>query len=212
MIRLAITVEGETEEDFVNQVLAPYLYDFEVYSTAMLVGGARRRSGRGGNVTIERVASDLATNYHRFHIATSLVDFYGFKDKGPRTVEQLEVDITQEVARNLHGSLDERKVIPYVQLHEFEGLLFSEVDAFSDVLGSEATVITQLANIRAQFTTPEDINDDPNTAPSKRIEQLLPRYNKRLNGPEIAGAIGLSTIRAQCPRFNEWLTRLESLA
>jgi hypothetical protein len=211
VIRLAITVEGESEEDFVNQVLAPYLYDFEVYSTPRLAGEARRRSRRGGNVSIERVASDLATNYHSFDFVTSLVDFYGFKDKGTRTVEQLEVDIAKEVEKRLQSNWDERKVISYVQRHEFEGLLFSQVSGFRSVLGAEESVLGKIERIRAQFSTPEDINDNPDTAPSKRITQIIPRYNKRVNGPPIAQAIGLTTIRRECPRFNRWVARLESL-
>lgn len=212
MTRLAITVEGPSEEDFVKQVIAPHLYDFEVYSTPRLVGEARSRSKRGGNVTVERVASDLATNYHNFDFVTSLVDFYGFKDKGTRTVEQLEVDIAQEVAKRLQSSWDARKVISYVQRHEFEGLLFSQVNGFSSVLGADESVLGRLESIRSQFPSPEDINDNRTTAPSKRIKQIIPKYNKRVNGPLIAQEIGLATIRAQCPRFNEWLTRIEGLA
>ena len=158
------------------------------------------------------MASDLATNYHRFDFATSLVDFYGFKDKGARNVEQLEAEITQDVAKRLRNSWDERKVISYVQRHEFEGLLFSEVNGFDSILGVDESVLGKMESIRAQFSTPEDINDSPNTAPSKRIKQLLPRYNKRVNGPQIAQSIGLPSIRRECPRFNSWVARLESLA
>ena len=158
MIRLAITVEGETEEDFVNQVLAPLLYTFEVYPTPKLVGTARRSRGGGGNVSIERVAADLASNYYDFDFVTSLVDFYGFKDKGTRTVEQLEQDITQEVSRKMRRNWDERKVISYVQRHEFEGLLFSEVNAFGNVPGADTLALEQLESIRDQFHSPEDMD------------------------------------------------------
>ena len=212
MIRLAIAVEGQTEEDFVNQVLAPHLHTREIYSSPILLGRARGNSGAGGNVTIERVASDLATNYYRFDVVTSLVDYYGFKDKGTRPVEQLEQVIGREVRERIRQDPDERKILPYVQMHEFEGLLFSEAGAFGDVLGADTSAVEQLESIRAQFSTPEDINDNPNTAPSKRIKRILPDYDKRIEGPILANAIGLPTIRAQCPRFNYWLTRLESLA
>lgn len=65
--------------------------------------------------------------------------------------------------------------------------------------------------MRARFSTPEDINDDSETAPSKRIAGTIPHYRKRLHGPEVAERIGLSAIRTECPRFHDWLTRLESL-
>ncbi len=67
----------------------------------------------------------------------------------------------------------------------------------------------QLERIRGKFSTPEDIDDSPDTAPSKRIEALLPRYRKRIDGPLLAQTIGLETIRLECPRFREWMQRLE---
>lgn len=212
MIRLAITVEGVTERGFVNQVLAPHLEAREIYPSSMLLGRTRRSNDSGGNVTIGRLAVDMAAQYHRFDFVTSLVDFYGFRDKGTRTVEELEQDIIQEVERRLRVNWDRRKMVPYVQLHEFEGLLFSQVNGFINVPGADRPILRQLQGIRGQFPSPEEINDNPDTAPSKRIEQLLPRYNKRVNGPSIAQAIGLPTIRRECPRFHNWVSHLESLA
>ena len=212
MIRLAITVEGETEEDFVRQVLALHLNSKEIYPFPILLGRANTKVGGGGNVTIERLATDMASHYHRFDFVTSLVDFYGFKDKENRTVEELERDIIQDIDRRLTPNWDRRKTVPYVQRHEFEGLLFSRVDAFTTLPQVSQEILQELTAIRKEYHTPEDINDNPDTAPSKRITQLIPRYNKRVNGPGIARQIGLTTIRNQCPRFDSWLTRLESLA
>ena len=212
MIRLAITVEGETEEDFINEVLAPHLNSKDIFPFPILLGRVDRKVGGGGNVTIGRLAADVASNYHRFDFVTSLVDYYGFKDKGTRNVVELEKTITEEVDRRLRPNWDSRKVIPYVQLHEFEGLLFSQVSGFLNVPGADQEAIRQLESIRGQFPSPEEINDDPNTAPSKRILEVLPDYIKRTDGPLVAQSIGLTTIRRECPRFNCWLTRLESLS
>ena len=68
-----------------------------------------------------------------------------------------------------------------------------------------------LRALRAQFPTPEQINDNSDTAPSKRIAGVVLRYNKRVHGPLLAEMIGMDTIRAECPRFNAWITRLEAL-
>ena len=211
MIRVAITVEGLTERVFVNQVLAPHLETREIYSSTVLLGRSANRVGVGGNVTIDRLAADMVSNYHRFDFVTSLVDFYGFRDKGTRSVGELEQAITQEVEERIQRNWDERKVIPYVQLHEFEGLLFSQVNSFLNVPGADQSTLQDLEGVRVQFPSPEDINDSPNTAPSKRIMQVLPDYVKTIDGPQIAQAIGLSTIRTECPRFNSWVARLESL-
>ena len=212
MIRLAVTVEGATERNFVNRLLGPHLQSREIYPSAILLGSARSGTGVGGNVTVERVASDMADHYHSFDFVTSLVDFYGFRDKGTRTVDQLEQDIVQGVGGRLRPNWDRTKVIPYVQLHEFEGLLFSLVSSFIDVPGASEAALQQLGDIRSLFPSPEEINDNPNTAPSKRIWQMLPEYVKTVDGPQIAQTIGLPAIRAQCPRFNQWVTRLESLS
>ena len=106
-------------------------------------------------------------------------------------------------------TIHERFVFPYVQMHEFEGLLFSDVGTFERVI--PGAPIDDLRSIRAAFDRPEDINDDPNTVPSKRIRQLIPMYRKRLHGPGVAGEIGLDAIRSECPRFDGWLHRLEAL-
>ena len=108
---------------------------------------------------------------------------------------------------------DSRRVIPYVQQHEFESLLFSDVDAFAAVLpGVSNEVVPTLRHIRSQFPSPEDINDNPATAPSKRIAGAVPEYRKVVHGPLIAGETGLDTIRRECRRFNAWMERLEALA
>ena len=102
-------------------------------------------------------------------------------------------------------------VLPYVQVHEFEGLLFSHVDAFESVF-PRSVPIADLRSIRLRFATPEDINDSKDTAPSRRIAKLFQDYRKRLHGPMVAAAIGLERMRNECPRFDTWLRRLESLA
>ena len=103
-------------------------------------------------------------------------------------------------------------MIAYVQKHEFEGLLFSDVTAFGASIGASNQSITQLQETRLAFLTPEDINDNKETAPSKRIAKAISKYQKPLDGPLVAMQIGLDKIRAQCPRFNDWVTRLETLA
>ena len=154
----------------------------------------------------------MANLYWNFDSVTSLVDFYGFRGKGTDTVDQLEQKVFNEVDTKISRSWNQSRVFPYVQMHEFEGLLFTDVRAFAAVPSATPETIETLESIHSGFATPEDINDSSDTAPSKRIERLLPRYQKVVHGPDIAAAIGLEAIREECPRFNEWLSRLESLA
>ena len=90
--------------------------------------------------------------------------------------------------------------------------MFSNVNAFAAaMLDTLEQDIERLAAIRSRFQTPEDINDNQDTAPSKRIVSVIPRYRKRLEGPEVAKVIGLPVIRGECPRFSNWLAKLEHL-
>ena len=203
-------MEGQTEEEFVRSVIANHLRPFGVEPTPILIGRARSASG-GGNVSAQRLASDMANLYWNFDSVTSLVDFYGFQGKEDRTVGELEQHVHWEVRANIHYGWDERRVVPYIQKHEFEGLLFSNVRAFEAVTSVSERDIMQLSEIRSLFPTPEEINCNPNTAPSKRIAQVIKSYQKRLHGPVVADEIGLAVIRGQCPRFDNWIKRLESL-
>ncbi len=153
----------------------------------------------------------MAGLYPNFDAVTSLVDFYGFRDKGTRTVDELEDHLAKEVQSRVSSHWDQRRVIPYVQKHEFEGLLFSDVRAFSALASVTDHQVDELGVVRSLFPSPEDINDNPDTAPSKRIKNVLPGYQKVVDGSLVATKMGLGTIRAECRRFDEWLARLESL-
>ena len=211
MIRLAVSVEGQTEESFVKDVLASHLRPSEIEPTPILLGNARG-SGGGGNVSMQRLSSEMSTLFWNYDAVTSLVDFYGFVGKASRTVQELERDLNQRIQENVTTAWDQRRVVPYIQRHEFEGLLFSDVNAFGTVLVSVTEqAIVQLRAVRTLFPTPEDINDSQVTAPSKRIARVIPGYRKRLHGPLVAGEIGLTVTRRECPRFDNWLMQLEAL-
>lgn len=204
MIRLAIVVEGATEEEFVKQVLAKRLYSCGVDSRAILSGGA---------LPINKLASWMYRLYWNFDFVTSLFDFYGFPRKqSGESIEDIERRIDEEIDRLFRKDWDCTRVFAYVQRHEFEGLLFSDVEAFVKVVpGVTRQSMKSLQGIRGCFPTPEDIDDGPTTAPSKRILKLIPAYRKLLYGPLVAKEVGLARIRTECPRFDSWVSRLESL-
>ena len=210
MTRVAVSVEGQTEEEFVKNVLADHLRGRHVEATPILVGRSRGKSG-GGNVSVHRLASDMAMLFRGFDFVTSLVDFYGFVGKGDSSPAELEERIHDAVCDKLTGNWDQSRVFPYVQKHEFEGLLFSNVEVFQTLIDLPEESIQELRRIREAFPTPEDINDNTATAPSKRIASIIPRYDKVLYGSIVAMDTELDVIRDACPRFGNWLGRLESL-
>lgn len=204
MKRLCIICEGKTEAEFVKACLAPYLMDRNITAEPILIGRT---------VNVERIVSHVRKVYRSFDYTSTLVDYYGFGGAGGRGKLQLEADILAQ-AGNLIGGFDHSRVIPYIQMHEFEALLFSDIESFYwlvDGWNEQARVNLQV--IRNQFNTPEDINNSVNTAPSKRLEKIFPGYDdiKAEYGPIIASDIGLPKIRQECPLFNAWVTRLENL-
>jgi hypothetical protein len=211
MIRVCVVCEGPTEANFVQQCLSPHLANFKVYAYASVL---RAPSGnhKGGRVTIERLAKHLSHEYRSFDRLTTLVDFYGFKDRGGRSRAEVEQAILKAVEKSTTG-LDARFLLPYVQMHEFEGLLFTDPGAFELAQDGWSEEVKQsLEAVVHEFPTPEDINDSPESAPSKRILQIFPQgtYSKTEHGPLIADAIGIDAIRAKCPAFNEWIGKLEA--
>ena len=148
-----------------------------------------------------------------------MVDYYGLPSTWPgrepanalRTgaekANAVEKAIFDDISAGM-GSVDPRRFIPYVVMHEFEGLLFS--DPAQLALGiRRANLSRQFQAIRDRFETPEEIDDSPETAPSKRIQELHQTYAKIVNGNAVVQQIGLPTILRECPLFRGWIVRLE---
>ncbi len=227
MARLLVHVEGQTEESFVNEILRPYLVSrgFESVS-ARIMGNARLRRRRGGIRPWPTVRKDIIGHLRqdRNCTATTMVDFYGLPQRGDGAwpgragANGLEIHgkalfveeaMLRNLTENLESDLDAKRFVPFVIMHEFEGLLFSDCAAFSQGIGRQ-DLESRLRDIRDQFETPEDINDSPLTAPSKRVQDLVPGYEKPFLGTLAALEIGLDRIRAECRHFSDWLQRLES--
>jgi hypothetical protein len=224
MPRLLLHVEGQTEETFVNEVLADHLRALG-YSmvSARLVGNPRVK--RGGIRPWSGIKRDIVR--HLRHdpaaIVALMVDYYGLPGDWPGRTDAPEQNSTAKKAMHVEqrliadviaefsASFDQRRFVPLVMMHEFEALLFSDPDKFAQAIG-KSHLAGELGSIRDKFDSPEDIDDSPATAPSKRIEALFPGYEKPLSGTIAALDIGLAKMREQCPHFNQWLTRLEVLS
>jgi uncharacterized protein DUF4276 len=183
---------------------------------------------RGGFVAYEQLARDLLLwmkqDQHPESWFTTLVDFHklpadfpGQSTLAPNLDTQARAaHFEGELASDIVERLDElpvsRRLIPYIQMHEFEALLFSDPSAFLAAYPGNQPLVDRLASIRAEFDSPEDIDDGSTTSPSKRILDILPGYQKPVAGILIARRIGLATIRRECRHFNDWLVRLIALA
>ena len=212
MKRLCIICEGQTELGFVTELLVPHLQTFgiDAYATLLTAGSKQQR---GGKVSVPRLGQHIRNEYHNVRFITTLVDYYGFEDVNGRSKKQLEQDILNQAQSLIGQCFNAHYVRPYVQMHEFEALLFSDISKFQlhDAWNNESE--TKLQRVCNRFATPEYINNSRQTAPSKRLDNIFPGYgkNKTLYGPLIAEDIGLAKIRQECPLFNNWIGQLEKL-
>jgi hypothetical protein len=216
--RLLFLVEGQTEETFVNRVLAPHLWSFDKAPEVTRVATKRvqgRRAFRGGMASYSRVIEDLRRLLaSRPDAVTTLFDYYALPRDFPGLASLPTAagcyDRVAHVEHAFAESVADHRFLPNLVLHEFEGLLFAGPPAINRILLDEAGA-AELLTIAAGYASPEEIDDGPETHPSRRIERLLPAYQKVRHGPLIAEQIGLATIRARCPHFDAWLGRLEAL-
>lgn len=227
--RLLVHVEGVTEETFVNEVLAERLIALGYQRVgARLLGNARQRDRRGGIRGWATVRRDISRHLLEDAgcIATMMVDYYGLPQSGdkawpgrapatalsvPERGPCVEMALLNDLAQHIEGAFDRRRFIPFVIVHEFEGLLFSDCEAFARGIG-QSGLAEKLQAIRDQFASPEEINDSSTMAPSKRVEALVAGYSKPLYGNLAALEVGLDSMTADCPHFRDWLTRLEVAA
>ncbi|MFH1859714.1 MAG: DUF4276 family protein [bacterium] len=226
MNRLLVHVEGETEEMFINDMLGPHLCRCGYSNvSARLVGNSRQRNRRGGIKAWSAVRKDIVNHLREDPccLATTMVDYYALPQSGgkawpsreaasmmPFTQKAITIEnaLLEDICRELGNGFDSHRFIPFVIMHEFEGLLFSDCQGFGRGIGLPR-LATEFQSIRDQFSSPEEINDSSETAPSKRVEKLIQGYEKPLLGTLAILEIGLDAIRRECPHFNRWLTRLE---
>jgi Domain of unknown function (DUF4276) len=225
MARLYLFAEGETERTFADAILKPHLADLGVFLLRPpLIRHARRRgrAHRGGGRNYESMHSDilsfLAQEKAGDVFFTTMIDLYALPKRFPRRDESegLRNNPLQRVEfleRAFDDDIGDRRFIPYMQLHEYEAILFSNPAWFGYFYVGHDAQIAALQAIADQWPTLEYIDDGPTSAPSKRIIAHFPDYGaaKTDAGPQVAELIGLKSIRAKCPHFHAWLSRLEAL-
>ncbi len=218
MLKVLALVEGQTEEAFVKRLLAPVLVPHGIVLIPVILATKRLVCGdkhRGGYIPYSRLRSELRRLLGDSSAAcvTTMIDFYGLPPGFPGR-ESPSGQSSQERARSVEAAwaaeIDHLRFLPHLSLHEFEGLLFSDAAEMARSL-DQPNLAADFSRIRANFPTPEDINDHETTAPSRRIRDLFPEYNKPFYGELVAERIGIDRIRAECPHFSQWLNALESL-
>lgn len=217
--RVVVLVEGPTELNFIKQFLSPIMSLKGVHLHPQYTGkpGSHRRSLRYARIR-QDILAVLKQNTDNY--CTTMFDYYGLSADWPGRTEAashsqseksrlIEDGVSRDIATELGDSLNLSRLIPYVQMHEFEAILYSDISILADSTG---IAFTQLDEIVQQFSSPEEINDNPQSAPSKRIIRLCNNYSKTIMGITVAQKTGIDTIRQKCSHFNDWINNLERLA
>lgn len=211
MKRLYIIVEGQTEQEFVRTLIATYLQQYGIFEvTPILIRTSK--TGRGGFVNYQHLKNDaerLLKSGKRDFIVSMFIDFFRCPEvphKEKWSVKNSHTEQAEIMEQCIKEDIEDARFIPYIQLHEFEALLFASNKGFETFFTEKQKEKTlQIIN---SYDNPEDINTTPEGAPSKRIITIKDDYDKVLEGNLIALEVGFAKIIEKCPRFKAWIERL----
>ena len=213
-------VEGMTEHRFVGQVLKPYLMDSEVLvvptivKTKLSIRGTWERGGAPPYHMFKKRLTDLLRNQTR--TTTMMFDLYGLPDDFPNrdvSTDSASRTAAVDIQDGIHDDLGRpANFIPFVVRHEFEAFVFVSDTELPFVIGASAGQTLRFERVCSQFACPEDIDDSPVSAPSKRLVEIFPDYNKVVHGVAAVKGIGLETIMERCPHLRAWMQRIVDAA
>lgn len=218
MKRIIIICEGQTEQTFCNKVLKTHFSNFDIITNYPTI-----KKTCGGIPSWEAIKKQIENSLSegsRPYVST-MIDLYGLHTNKhfPNFSECIKITDkykrTHAIESAMHFDVREDlrdRFLPYIQLHEFEGLLFSDSSAFEALFDRKDYLdYNYLQKTFRESDNPELINNGEHTAPSKRLLKSIEGYNKRLHGELLATHIGLDKIREKCSHFNEWIQTIEEL-
>lgn len=212
MKNVYIYCEGPTEESFINEILYPYLLNFNVFVRPIICTTKRTptQKFKGGVSDYTKIKKELTIlcKSHRNEHITTMFDYYAMPDNTPGIdcAEPNPQNRMRQIEAIIDADIGQPNCRFHFMLHEFEGILFSKPSSFGMI--ADETTVQQIQAIRDSYPTPEHINNSPETAPSKRLEALIPNYAKVLNGTLLSKDMGIDSILGQCPHFSEWVQYL----
>ena len=221
-LQLNFIVEGQTEETFVNRVLKPHLANRTINTSVRCVLTSKKNGHeyRGGIGTYQQARRDILLWMEEEQNAdtrfTTMFDLYRMPKDFPqyKTAAQLTdpYERVKALEAALQSDLGVARIIPYIQLHEFESLVLADAAKLSVQFPNYPVSINNIVAMTGTFKSPELIDDSD--GPAKRISTEIPEYEyrKAAAGPIVAEHIGLPTLRTKCTHFGCWIGALESLA
>ena len=227
MSNITFICEGPSEKNLVDYVLIPYWTGkgLSISASVIVLGEENPRcKGSGGDATFDRLKIDLSSAMEadrQNSFFTMIFDFYELHGDWPgrnlispdmsslEKVETLENETGKLLTAQFADLPVKDRFIPFFMLHEYESLLFTSPAAITEVTKARKST-ADLQKILLDFRSrPEEINTD--LSPSRRLSLAKANYGKTLHAHRIMLKIGIDTVRAACPHFNNWMTKLECL-
>lgn len=218
MKRLVIIAEGDAEESFVNNILSPHFASLGLFNNIQCF---KIKKSNGGISKYNDVKKDIInTLYESDVVVSTMLDFYRLPSSFPgkkevatipshlQQTELLEKRLKEDIESTQGCIFD--NFIPYIQLHEFEALIFSSINGVDALFDPSEFNRKEMLQVINEYPNPEDINDQPDTAPSVRLMKLIPGYEKVLFGIDILQQHGIPTLLARCPHFRAWVATIEA--
>lgn len=224
-----ILCEGQTEERFVSKVMKPYLKDYGIVLKPRILLTSKKKNQRGGMINYSQAKRDvenwISENRNRkseIHYYTTMFDFYALPSDFP-CMDEIEkytdaYGKVSAVERAMAEKFQVSNFVPYIQLHEFEALLFSDISKIVDRFPKQKRIITNLQKVLDGCNgNPELVNTGREMAPSKRIVAVVEesekyKYHKVQDGVNIACRIGIDVMMNKCRHFKEWIDKLIALS
>ncbi len=159
--------------------------------------------------------------YKNEPIISTMFDYFGLNSetKIPNYATCISKNTVEERIKCMENSLHEKVIsikpdypffLPNILRHEMETLLFADIEtgfAFED-----EKIRKDLMAICEQYPNIEDINNTPQGAPSKRLDEVFKAhkssYQKGADAVDIAEFIGINTMLKKAPRFRNWVAQL----
>jgi hypothetical protein len=221
-IYLHVLAEGQAEREFAQKTLAPYFPSAKIMVDSRCVPTSKKKHKKGGGDSYLKIKNDLtrwiAEEKGRRPYFTTMLDLYALPTDFPGFEASLNIaDPYKRVAfleQAFLKDIDYRKFILYIQLHEFEALLFANPEILLSEYPNAAKQVEKLKEIVANYDgNPEAINTGNTTAPSKRIISLIPEYEygKVSMGAVLAGKEGVASLQQRCQHFSDWINKIQSL-
>lgn len=209
MNRLVFLVEGDSELYFVKNLIIPYLYNANIQGaiTCQKITTNRKLNKSGGNVSYSLFINELDRIYAQGNvIVTTLIDFFRLPNDFPNYTSQdpniIELGMIEDKSHYIN-------YIPYIQMHEFEALFYSDINNFELFIENDDQILA-MREILNTYSNPELINTHPERYPARRLKNIL-GYSKGSDAELIIDCCDIETIIEKCPRFSLWINKLINL-